>query len=230
MLMYLHHTHGPFEWLVIVFFIAVALVGMVIQGMNARKRTSDLQALAPQLGFDSFNPEHNHDFAAAWGFLGQLQHGEDRYAFNMFEGTYQDQKLYAFDYHYVVGSGKNRQVYYFTMFMLVIKQAFPRMTIAPENLLSKIEGAFDSTNIKFESAEFSRAYCVHSGDRKFAYDVCNPQMIKYLLDNRGLNIEIQGPILGLVFKPECPVNQYQSNLQRLAQIRKLLPEYLFTNV
>lgn len=230
MLMYVHGDHGPFPLLMGAIMAVVMLIAAIWQSIAMKKRTSDLQALAPQLGFDSFRPEHDHSFAAAWGFLGQLQHGEDRYAFNIFEGTYQDQKLYAFDYHYVVGSGKNRQVCYFTMFMLVIKAAFPRMTIAPENLLTKIEGAFDSKNIKFESAEFSRAYFVHSEDRKFAYDVCNPQMIDFLLDNRGLNIEIQGPVIALVFKPECPINQYQANLQRLVQIRKLLPEYLFTNV
>jgi hypothetical protein len=115
------------------------------------------------------------------------------------------------------------------MFMLVIKAAFPKMTIGPANLLTKIEGAFDTGNIKFESAEFSRMYCVHSEDKKFAYDVCNPQMIEYLLANQGLNIEIQGPVIALVFKPQLPVNQYQSNLQRLAQIRGLLPQYLFTS-
>lgn len=228
MLMYLHHSHGPFEWLVIAVLGVIALIAGIRQSMMARKRTSDLQALAPQLGFDSFNPERNHDFAAAWGFLSRLQHGEDRYAFNVFEGTYQDQKLYAFDYHYRVGSGKNRTDYYFTMLMLVIKAAFPQVTIAPENLLSKIEGVFDSTNIKFESAEFSRLYCVHSEDKKFAYDVCNPQMIEYLLANRGLAIEIQGPVMALVFTPELPVAQYQANLQRLGQIRALLPQYLFS--
>lgn len=227
--MYIHGDHGPFALVMGGVMAVVMLIAAIRQSLMARKRTSDLQALAPQLGFDSFNAERNHDFAAAWGFLGQLQHGEDRYAFNMFEGTCQDQKLYAFDYHYTVGSGKNRQDHYFTMFMLVTKQAFSRMTITPENLFSKIEGAFDATNIKFESAEFSRAYSVHSEDRKFAYDVCNPQMIEFLLDNRGLNIEIQGPILALVFKPECPVNQYQANLQRLGQIRALLPQYLFTD-
>jgi hypothetical protein len=229
MLMYLHHSHGPFEWLFIAIFAVVALIGGVLQSQRARKRSSDLQALAPQLGFDSFSPEHDHGFAAAWSFLSRLCQGDDRYAFNIFEGTYQDQKMFLFDYHYGTGSGKNREEHYFTMFMLVIKEAFPKLTIGPESLLSKIEGAFDSTNIKFESAEFSRVYCVHSGDKKFAYDVCNPQMIEYLLANRGLEIEIQGPVIALVFKPQLPVEQYQSNLQRLGQIRALLPQYLFTN-
>lgn len=227
MLMYLHRSPGPFEWLAIAVFAVVALIAGIRQSMMARKRSSDLQALAPQLGFDNFNPERDHDFATAWGFLSRLSQGENRYAFNILEGTYQDQKLFAFDYHYTIGSGKNRQEHYFTMFMLIIKEAFPKVTIGPENLFSKIEGVFDSTNIKFESAEFSRVYCVHSGDKKFAYDVCNPQMIEYLLANRGLEIEIQGPVIALVFKPQLPVGQYQSNLQRLGQIRALLPQYLF---
>jgi hypothetical protein len=92
MLMYLHHSHGPFEWLAIAVFAVIALIGGIIQSKEARKRSADLQALAPQLGFDSFDPERNHDFAAAWGFLSRLCQGEDRYAFNIFEGTYQDQK------------------------------------------------------------------------------------------------------------------------------------------
>lgn len=226
--MYVHGDHGPFPLLMGAIMAVVMLIATIWRSIAMKKRTSDLQALAPQLGFNSFKPERNSGFAAAWGFLGQLQHGEDRYALNLFEGTYQDEKLYAFDYHYVVGSGKNRQVCYFTMFMLVIKQTFPRMNITPESLFMKIEGVFYSENIKFESAEFSRAYFVHSEDRKFAYDVCNPKMIDFLLDHRDLNIEIQGPVIALVFKPECPVNQYQANLQRLVQIRKLLPEYIFT--
>jgi hypothetical protein len=40
---------------------------------------------------------------------------------------------------------------------------------------------------------------VRCRDKKFAYDVCNPQMIEYLLSNRGLDIEIQGPAILLAF-------------------------------
>lgn len=225
--MYIHGNQGLYELPVIAILAAIALIFWIRQNWEARKRTSDLQALAPQLGFDSFRPERDHDFAASWSFIDRLSHGEDRYAFNLFEGDCQGQKCYAFDYHYTVGSGKNRQDYYFTMFMLVIKGTFPKVTIQPENLLTKIEGAFDSGNIKFESAEFSRLYFVHSDDKKFAYDVCHARMIEYLLANRGLEIEIQGPVMALIFTPELPVAQYQSNLQRLAQIRALLPQHLF---
>jgi len=59
--------------------------------------------------------------------------------------------------------------------------------------------------------------------------VCNPQMIEYLLANRGLQIEIQGPVILLAFEPQLPVGQIEFNLQRLIEIRSRLPDYLFTN-
>ena len=86
------------------------------------------------------------------------------------------------------------------MLMLVFKEVFPQMTIGPESFGEKIATAFGvEDDIKFESAEFSRTFCVRSPDKKFAYDVCNAQMIEYLLANRDLHIEIQGPVLVLAF-------------------------------
>jgi hypothetical protein len=113
--------------------------------------------------------------------------------------------------------------------MLIVPEAFPRLTVRPQDIMGRIEGAFDSENIKFESAEFSKIYQVRCQDRKFGYDVCNPQMIDYLLSNRGLDIEIQGPVISLAFRPQLPVTEIEFELQRIAQIRALLPDYLFSN-
>ncbi len=117
------------------------------------------------------------------------------------------------------------------MLMLVFKTIFPKVTIQPggETLLVKMAEAFGlEEDIKFESAEFARNYRVQSPDKKFAYDVCNAQMIEYLLANRGLQIEIQGPVILLAFEPQLPVAQIEFNLQRLIEIRTRLPDYLFT--
>ncbi len=85
-------------------------------------------------------------------------------------------------------------------------------------------------DIKFESAEFSKAFCVRSPDKKFAYDVCNAQMMEYLLANRDLSVEIENQVLALAFNTRLSVQQIETNLQRLVAIRSCLPEYLFTNV
>ena len=195
------------------------------------ERSYALQELATQLKFDEFNPNRDEDFAMGWGFLNSLNRGENRYAFNILRGKYQEQSLFVFDYHYETGSDKNKVNHNLTMLMLVVKEVFPQMTIGPESFGDKIATAFGVENdIKFESAEFSRAFCVRSEDKKFAYDVCNAQMIDYLLANRDLHIEIQGPIILLAFSQVVPVGQIEFNLQRLVEIRTLMPNYLFSNV
>ena len=88
---------------------------------------------------------------------------------------------------------------------------------------------FDYQDIKFESAEFSKTFCVRSPDKKFAYDVCNAQMMEYLLANRELSVEIENQALALAFNNCLSVEQIEFNLQRLIEIRSRLPDYLFTN-
>ena len=88
---------------------------------------------------------------------------------------------------------------------------------------------FGYQDIEFESAEFSKAFCVRSPDKKFAYDVCNTKMMEYLLANRDLSVEIENQVLALAFDRCLSVGQVESNLQRLVEIRSRLPDYLFTN-
>ena len=219
----------------ILLFVLVGIV-MVVRSINqsraGRTRVFDLRNLAARLGFDSFNPNRDRDFALGWGFLKRLAEGSERYAFNILRGTYHEQSLFVFDYHYQIGSGKSTQEHNLTMLMLVFKEVFPQVTIQPggENLLTKMAAALGGEgDVKFESAEFSRTYHVRSEDKKFAYDVCNPQMIECLLANPSLQIEIQGPVLLLAFEPQLPVERIEFNLQRLIEIRTRFPEYLFTN-
>ncbi|HTR42942.1 MAG TPA: hypothetical protein VMH87_15110 [Pseudomonadales bacterium] len=193
-------------------------------------RSIALQALSEKLAFSSFSPEPNYEFVMGWGFLGYLAQGEDRYAFNILEGTYQDQKLFVFDYHFKTGNREDNDRYC-SMFMLIEQEYFPQVVIEPVNLediFSRIANVFTNSEIKFESAEFSRTYRVRSSDKKFAYDVCNPQMMDYLLANGNLRIEIQGPVILLAHIPQAPVEAIEPGLQTLAQIRSLLPQYLFT--
>jgi hypothetical protein len=210
-------------------FVVAAIVAAIKQGRVDRSRALYLQLLATQLKFDGFSPDRDEGFALGWGFLSRLDQGEGRYAFNVLRGTYHEQRLFVFDYHYQTLSGKSVEDHYSTMLMLVCQEAFPRVTIGPERLFSRWVAAFDGEDVQFESAEFARVFRVRSEDKRFAYDVCNAQMIEYLLANRDLQVEIQGPVLLLVFEPQLPVGQIEFNLQRLIEIRSRLPEYLFTN-
>ncbi len=227
----MHHSviGTVLELLFIIFFGVIAVFTTLRRQDENRRRSFGMQALAGKLKFSNYDPGPNYDFVTGWSFLNQFSQGENRFVFNLIEGDYQEQKLFVFDYHYQTGSGKNKEDHDNTLLMLIVKECFPKITIGRENFLLKIESAFDSENIKFESVEFSKTFRVLCADKKFAYDVCNPQMMEFLLANRDLQIEIQGPVVLFSFTPQLPVNQIEFNLQRLAQIRSLLPQYLFTN-
>jgi hypothetical protein len=218
------------QCLVFVAFVIAGIVATTRQNRAARQRSLDLRALSERLQFDDFNPNRDEGFAMGWGFLSRLTQSQQRYAFNILRGSYHEQALFVFDYHFQTQEGKNTHEHFGTILMLIVKESFPELTIGPESFGLKIAEAFGVANdIKFESAEFSRKFCVRSKDKKFAYDVCNPKMMEYLLTNPGLQIEIQGPVISLAFEPQLPVGQIEFNLQQLAEIRSLMPQYLFTN-
>ena len=220
-------------------FIFVLIAGVVIAAaiygaLAARKRREALSALAARLGLN-FNPDEDHGLADRFEFLNQLAQGENRYACNVLYGTYQQNNVLAFDYHYETHSTDskgNRETHHhwFSFFILTLPARFPELTIRRENFLIKIAEVFGYQDIKFESAEFSKTFCVRSKDKKFAYDVCHAQMMEYLLANRDLSIEIENQVLALVFNSRLSPEQIEFNLQRLIEIRSRLPEYLFTNV
>jgi hypothetical protein len=221
----------------IVIFILIAaliIVAAIFGARAARKRREELAALALRLGL-SYRADNDSTLADRFGFLNALAQGSHRYAFNVLSGVYQGRELLVFDYHYETHSSdsKGRQQthhHYFSFFILMLPQSFPELRITREGLLSKIAQAFGYDDIDLESAEFSRAFCVRSKDKKFAYDVCNGQMMEYLLVNRDLSIEIENRALALAFGERLSAAEIESNLGRLLEIRSRLPEYLFTKV
>ncbi|MGA3283494.1 MAG: hypothetical protein ABSD57_03415 [Verrucomicrobiota bacterium] len=193
---------------------------------------AETKELATRLGL-RFDPAQNYVLADDYGFLHHLAQGENRYAFNVLSGRHRQNEVLAFDYHYEIpAKGSNREASsshcYLTTAIVLMPAYFPELRIAPEGLLSKIAEAFGEEDIHFESAEFTRAFRVWSKDKRFAYDICNPQVIDYLLENRDLNIQIQNCTLALVSDTQWPAKQVENNLERLSEIRSRLPEYLFT--
>jgi hypothetical protein len=222
---------------IVIIFILIALLiigGAIYSAIAARKRREELFELATRLGLQ-FSPSNDYRLAEQFGFLDKLAQGSNRYAFNVISGNYRQNPVRVFDYHYETHSTDskgNQQTHhhYFSFFILLLPVSFPELKITHEGLLSKIAQALGYDDIDFESAEFSRTFCVRSKDRKFAYDVCNAQMMEYLLANRDLSIEIEGPALALAFGNRLSAAEIEANLERLLQIRLLLPDYLFTKV
>ncbi|HLX96728.1 MAG TPA: DUF3137 domain-containing protein [Verrucomicrobiae bacterium] len=218
----------PFVIVAVFVIIVISTIYGVIQ---SRKRQEGLFELAQRMGLD-FGAAEDREIADRYGFLKQLAEGENRYACNVLSGTFQRNQVLAFDYHYETYTegkgGRQTHHHWFSFFILSLPAIFPDLTIRRENLITKVVEVFGYQDIKFESAEFSKAFCVRSPDKKFAYDVCNAQMMEYLLANRDLSVEIEFQALALAFNTRLSVEQIEANLQRLVEIRSRLPEYLFT--
>ena len=221
----------------IVIFILIAglIIGGIIFGaLTAKKRREELSALAARLGLQ-FSAADDYGLAKRFEFLDALAVGDNRYGCNILSGQYQNHEVLVFDYHYETHSTDskgNRQTnhHYFSFFLLLLPRSFPELRITKEGMLSKIAQAFGYDDIDFESAEFSRAFCVRAKDKRFAYDFCNAQMMEYLLANRDLSIEVERSALALAFPSRLSAAEIETNLGRLLEIRSRLPEYLFTKV
>lgn len=220
-------------------FIFILVAAIIIAAVSfgaraAKKRREELAALAVRLGLN-YRADNDGSLADRFAFLNALAQGSNRYAFNILSGTYQSHEVLIFDYHYETHSTDSkghRQTHhhYFSFFILLLPRSFPELRITREGWLSKIAQAFGFDDIDLESAEFSKAFCVRSKDKRFAYDVCHAQMMEYLLANRDLSLEIEDRALALAFGTRLSASQIESNLQRLLAIRSRLPDYLFTQV
>lgn len=216
----------------IVVIVAVIIIGIIAGAISAQKRREAFGQLAARLGL-RFHQGHDRDLARKYKFLDKLRQGSNRYAFNILSGNYKEHDIMVFDYHYETHSTDSkghRQTHhhYFSFFMLHLPISFPELKIGREGFFSKVAQAFGYDDIDFESHEFSRKFCVRSGDKKFAYDICNARMIEYLLANDDLTIEIEDNILAVSFDRRLAAEQIEPNLERLIHLRGLMPGYLFS--
>jgi hypothetical protein len=216
----------------LIVLVAVLVIAGVVYGqILARQRREALVALASRLGL-RFDEENDYQLAEELTFLRGLDEGSNRYAANRLSGVHRGQQVMAFDYHYETYShskhGRQTHHHHLSIVTLQLPRAFPELLVSPEGIFSKVAQALGYDDIDFESAEFSRAFCVRSRDKKFAYDICHPQMMEYLLARRDLSFEIENNLLALAFDGRADVPQIEPRLEQLLEIRGLMPAYLFS--
>ncbi len=220
----------PFGILILVIFAAVVIALGIYAHLAERKRQEALAATAAGLGL-TFRPDRDRGLAAAFQWLGALANGTNRYAYNILRGQWRGHPAIVFDYHYQVtrntGKSSSTTHYHLSVFALTLPVSFPELRIVPEEFGSKVAQAFGWEDIDFESAEFSGAFTVRSKDRRFAYDVCHPRMMEFLLNHRDLRIEIEGDTLATWSSGRLRPETLEPALDRIAGLRGLLPNYLF---
>ena len=160
-----------------------------------------------------------------------------------------DTMEYPFDYrHHITGewdsfsiqsaeasywkhTGKHSTEDFYNFYLCKLPTDFPKLHIYPsgyEDIFRKLKNKFnDVEDINLDSVEFSNAFVIHSSDKKFAYDFCNPQMMEYLLEYPHLNVTVQGDTLMLIFNGRMLPEFIKTALDHLTSVRVLMPEFLF---
>lgn len=163
-----------------------------------------------------------------------VNNGRDRYAWNVVEGSFNGHSVAVFDYHYATRGDwwwppKWTTHNYLSIVLVDLEREFPELIIGPEGggLFKKIAEVFGGGDIDFESHEFSERFDVRSKDKKFAYDFCNARMMEYLLEHRGMSLEIDKSSLAMGYEDMHDVSSIKRRLASLVEIRSRMPNYLF---
>lgn len=211
---------------IVCLLILVSIYGWLIE----KRRREAFQQLAARLGMRY--TQRDAGLAQGLSFLDKLRQGSNRYAFNILEGEYEGFDATVFDFHYETystDSKGNHQTDHHYMSFFVLKEgiAYPELVIYPETFFSKIGQMLGYEDIDFESIEFSKAFTVRSKDKRFAYDICHTRMMEYLLRHRELCVEIDGPCVSISFDKRLDLEEIESKLHQLIEIRRMFPEYLY---
>jgi len=214
--------------------VAIAIVGWRME----KKRQEALAALAQQLSL-RFDPgvDHGHDDEYAQFEI--FRRGNSRVARNTLTGTIElfDQpcRLVAGDFRYKTtsGTGKNRRTTTHRFSYLIVHPPWrtPPLLIRPEGFFDKVKGAFGFDDIDFESAEFSRRFCVKSPDKRFAYDVVDPRMIEFLLAGNPPAIDIEyGRCCLSDGRRRWEPQQFEANLAWIGQFFDRWPQHVLASL
>jgi hypothetical protein len=173
-------------------FIALFVVGAIavvaIQWWLKQKRRDELAAIAKTLGLSYSEEDTTGTLDLPFGLFSE---GDGRGTENVLEGTWQGVPLREFDYWYYVtttdAQGHTSRSY--SRFSCAVSRldavAFPHISIARENLLTRFADAVGLDDIEFELGEFNDAFNVKCRDRRFANDLVDQRMMRWLLASDG---------------------------------------------
>jgi len=182
---------------VALFFIAfLAVVGFAFWYGYYRKakRRQDVARAAGQLGLE-YSSDDPYDLLGLPFTL--MSEGDGQGCNNVVSGTYKDIPVKEFDFYYYTEStnskgGRQRTYHYYSCAVTEIPIDCVHVTIAPETFLTRIGDHLGFQDIQFESEQFNREFRVKSEDTKFATDLVDARMMRWLEIGKGWSFEVCG--------------------------------------
>ncbi len=208
-----------------VIIIPIVLAFMVFGIIQAQKRRDELRKWAEANGL-SFSSTKDRGMDDRHREFSCLRHGHSRYAYNIIQGHYNQRPLCLFDYHYVTGSGKNRQTHNFSAVMIDTQLPIKPLFIRTENFFDKVTEFVGMDDIDFEWKEFSDAFYVKSPDKKWAYDVLHQKTMEFLMLAPHFTLDFQGPLVIAYRNKRFSISDFEEAISVIEGILNNLPDYL----
>lgn len=179
--------------------LLVMAVGAYFAYLQQRKRSEELGSLAAELGWQ-YRPEKDHEHDDQYAQFELFRHGHTRFAYNTLVGAIDvggaawPVKMGDFHYQVTTSNGKHTTTHTHRFSYLVLQLPYgllPELLVRREGMFDALSNLFGFDDIDFESAEFSRRFCVKCPDRRFAYDVIHPRMIEFLMEYEPPAIDVE---------------------------------------
>lgn len=214
----------------IVFVAAIIALGIVLYFYNRRKeqeRTEQFRAVAAQLAW-KFAEESSMNMIAGLEHFTLFNQGHGKEIKNFMYGEANGVKAAVFDYVYVTGSGKHRQVHRQSVtYLEPANLRVPYFSLRPEGFFTKIIQAFGYQDIDFgQRPEFSKQYLLRGQDEPAIRQAFNDRLLSFFESYPGTCVDGGGNQLfvfraGHRFQP----HEVQSQLALALNIFSLLPRY-----
>jgi hypothetical protein len=206
--------------------VFAVLVLVVIGAMSEYKRGKMWQDIAARHDF-RYHASDPFDIPKRCRFP-LFEQGHSKKVYNVLDGFYEKVPVILFDYSYKTGNGKNETTHFVSALLAELDVNCCSLVIRPETFLDRFAAFWGSDDIKFEYDQFNRTFNVKAEDKKFAYDICHPDMMEFLLSNRTMSVETRGRHLLLHTWQERSFNaqEVESCLNLAAGFVARIPSYL----
>jgi len=214
----------------IALFVVGVIAAVAIQWWLKQKRRDELSAVARTLGL-VFSEDDTSDALSLPFAL--FTAGDGRGTENLMAGTWNGVPLREFDYWYYVEStdAQGHRTRSYHRFSCAVTElagvSLPHLSIARENLFTRLADGIGLDDITFELAEFNDAFNVKSRDRKFANDCIDQRMMRWLLGaDADYSFEVAGRWLLVAIRRVRPTD-LPSVLATLKAFRDQVPRVVY---
>lgn len=182
--------------------------GMIALGIHFdRKRTSELEAVASQMGlmFEKYADEQTATMRSRFDLFSK---GHGRKSWNAIFGETNGTGIWMFDYQYTTGGGKNSTTHYQTVICFGSSSMdLPRFSLYREGFMSRIgSGVFGMQDIDFEThPDFSKKFVLKGDSEDHIRATFQADLLSFLeTQDKNLHVEADGDLL-LMYRPRKKV-------------------------